>query len=67
MDKLTSAQVKIVEYLLENAKMTNKEVQELHNVKDSRTLKILKEMMDIGVLVKMGKLKGCYYILNEKE
>ena len=67
MDKLTSAQVKIVEYLLENAKITNKEVQELLNVKDSRALKILKEMMDIGVLVKMGKLKGCYYILNEKE
>lgn len=40
MDKLTSAQVKIVEYLLENAKITNKEVQELLNVKDSRALKI---------------------------
>lgn len=67
MDKLTPAQVKIVEFLLENKKITNKEVQDLLGVKDSRALKILKEMTDIGVLVKQGKLKGSYYVLNDKE
>lgn len=67
MDKLTPAQVKIAEYLLVNVKIINKEVQDLLGVKDSRALKILKEMTDIGVLVKQGKLKGSYYILNDRE
>lgn len=67
MDKLTSVQVKIVEFVLVNSKISNKEVQELLGVKDSRALKILKELVDIGVLVKIGKLKGSYYILNDKE
>ncbi len=66
MDKLTPAQVKILEFLLVNVKITNKEVQELLGVKDSRAFKILKELVDIGVLVKIGKLKGSYYILNDK-
>ncbi len=67
MDKLTPTQVKIVEFVLVNSKISNKEVQELLDVKDSRALKILKELVDIGVLIKMGKLKGSYYILNDKE
>ena len=67
MDKFTPAQEKIIEYLLENIKITNKEVQVLLGVKDSRALKILKEMTDKGTLVKQGKLKGSYYILNDKE
>lgn len=67
MDKLTPAQAKIVEFLSENIKITNKDVQELLGVKDSRALKILKELVEIGVLVKIGRLKGSYYILNEKD
>lgn len=67
VDKFTPAQEKIIEYLLENIKITNKEVQVLLGVKDSRALKILKEMTDKGTLVKQGKLKGSYYILNDKE
>ena len=67
IDNLTPTQVKLVEFLLENRKITNKEVQQLLGVKDSRALKILKELIDIGVLIKMGKLKSSYYILNYKE
>ncbi len=44
--------------------ITNKEVQNLLNVKDSRALKILKEMVVAGVLKKEGKLKGSYYKLK---
>lgn len=39
-------QVKNVEFLLVNRKITNKEVQELLGVKDLRALKILKELVD---------------------
>lgn len=31
------------------------------NVKDSRALKTLKELVEAGVLKKEGKLKGSYY------
>ena len=34
------------------------------NVKDSRALKILKELVAAGVLKKEGKLKGSYYKLK---
>lgn len=64
-DNMNVSQKKIVEYLLENDKITNKEVQLLLGVKDSRALKILKEMVEMGVLSKQGKLKGSYYILKE--
>ena len=65
MEQLNPNQAKIVEFLLNERKITNKDVQHLLGVKDSRALKILKEMMEIGVVVKRGKLKGSYYILNE--
>ncbi|MCQ2496165.1 MAG: putative DNA binding domain-containing protein [Lachnospiraceae bacterium] len=67
MDKLSPAQMKIVEYLLDEKRVTNKEVQQLLGVKDSRALKIIKELVDIGLIVKHGKLKGSYYVLNENE
>ena len=59
---MNSAQVKIVEYLLNNGKIANKEVQQLLGVKDSRALKIMKEMVEKGEVIKMGKLKGSYYV-----
>nr|WP_304710754.1 winged helix DNA-binding protein [uncultured Acetatifactor sp.] len=40
--------------------MTNKEVQNLLNVKDSHALKVLKEMVEAGILKKEGKLRGSY-------
>lgn len=66
-DKMTISQRKIVEFLLENEKITNKQVQQLLGVKDSRALKILKELLEIGVISKKGKLKGSYYVLKEIE
>lgn len=58
MDKLNLSQKNIVEYMLENGKITNKEVQQLLGVKDSRALKILKELVEMGVIVKQGKIDG---------
>lgn len=64
-DKLNLSQRKIVEFLLENEKITNKEVQQLLGVKDSRALKIMKELVEVGVIERQGKLKGSYYILKD--
>ena len=63
-DKLNDNYKKIVQYIEERGAITNKEVQSLLNVKDSRALKILKELVVAGVLKKEGKFKGSYYKLK---
>ena len=63
-DKSNDNNKKIIQYIEERGRITNKEVQDLLNVKDSRALKILKELVEAWVLKKEGKLKGSYYILK---
>ena len=63
-DKLTGNQKKIIQYIEEKGVITNREVQNLLNVKDSRALKVLKEMVEVGVLKKEGKLRGTCYKLK---
>ncbi|MCI9173818.1 MAG: hypothetical protein HFH49_02570 [Lachnospiraceae bacterium] len=63
-DKLNDSQEKIIRYIEERGTVTNREVQNLLNVKDSRALKILRELVEIGILKKEGKRKGSYYKLK---
>lgn len=63
-DKLNDNHKKIIEYIEDRGAITNREVQNLLNVKDSRALKVLKELVEAGVLRKEGKLKGSYYKLK---
>ncbi len=55
---------KIIRYIEEKGSITNREVQNLLNIKDSRALKILREMVEAGILKKEGKLKGSNYKLK---
>ncbi len=64
MDKLNASQQKIVEYIIENNRITNRQIQELLGIKDSRALKIMKELIELGVVERQGKLKGSYYVLK---
>ena len=66
-DKLNFSQKKVIEFILDNGKVTNKDVQQLLGVKDSRALKILKELVEKDVVVKQGKLKGSYYTIRKYE
>lgn len=66
-DKLNFSQKKVIEFILDNGKVTNKDVQQLLGVKDSRALKILKELVEKDVVVKQGKLKGSYYTIKKYE
>lgn len=50
----------------ETGRITNKDVQTLLQVKDSRALKVLNSLVIAGLLVKKGKLKGSYYIFNDE-
>ena len=49
-DKLNDNHKKIIQYIEEKGSIKNREVQNLLNVKDSRALKILKEMVEDGIL-----------------
>ncbi len=64
-ENLNIYQKKIFDFIQKNGQITNKQVQELLGVKDSRALKILKELVSMGVILKQGKLKGSYYIFRE--
>lgn len=63
-DKSKDNYKKIIQFIEERGVITNKEVRNLLNVKDSRALKILRELVEAGVLKKEGKLKGSYYKLK---
>ncbi|MCI9004579.1 MAG: winged helix-turn-helix transcriptional regulator [Lachnospiraceae bacterium] len=63
-DKLNGSYQKIIQYIQEKGTITNKEVQNLLNVKDSRALKILKELVEKGILKREGRWKRSYYELK---
>ena len=55
---------KVVEFLKINTKIFSQDVQKLFNVKERRARKILSNMVKKGILKKIGKTKGSYYILK---
>lgn len=63
-DKSNENRKKIIQYIEERGAITNREVQNLLNVKDSRALKILREMVEAGILEKEGELRGSRYKLK---
>ena len=65
-EKLNASQKKIIEYVEKNGMITNKEAQKLLSIKESRALKILRELTNLELLKKEGKSKGTYYILQNK-
>lgn len=64
IDDLSENHKRVIQYVKDNGRITNKEVRELLHVKDSRALKVLRELVEIGILIKEGKLRGSYYKLN---
>lgn len=65
-EKLNASQKKIIGYVEKNGMITNKEAQKLLDIKESRALKILRELTNLELLKKEGKSKGTYYILQNK-
>ncbi|MCP4405964.1 MAG: hypothetical protein GY801_52810 [bacterium] len=53
----------IVEVLEEHSRIRSKEVQALLQVKEARARRILKTMVDKGILEKRGRGKNTYYVL----
>jgi len=63
---LNEPQKRILQYVIENHSITNREVCNLLNIKDSRAYKVLKEMNDKGILYKEGSFRdSCYRIAED--
>jgi len=55
---------KILEYLQNHKQIVSEEVEQLLDIKERRAREILSNMAKRGLLQKIGKTKGSYYILN---
>jgi ATP-dependent DNA helicase RecG len=54
----------VLEYLQTHGSATSKKVEELLDIKESRTRELLKQMAEKGYILKQGKARGTYYILG---
>ncbi len=58
---LNDRQIKAVQFVKENSKITNKEYQELNDVSERTALRDLDELTNKSTLTKRGEKKGTYY------
>ena len=63
--QLNASQIKILDYLQMYDRITNKEVCDLLDIKDSRAYKILKGMNEEGIIKKEGSYRDSYYRIAE--
>ena len=59
-------QEKIIKYLKTNRTINNKDARELLGLADSTTKRILKEMVDKGILIVEGERKTRKYLLKDR-
>ena len=60
-------QARALQYIRENGSITNREFRGLINAVSAETLRLdLVDMVDKGILSKIGAKKGTYYVLREK-
>ncbi len=63
--KLNERQIKAVLYVKEKGKISNKEYQILNNVLYKTAYRDLEKLLEEKIIVKKGKKKGTYYVLNK--
>ena len=60
-------QARALQYIRENGSITNREFRGLINTVSAETLRLdLVDMVDKGILTKIGAKKGTYYVLKDK-
>lgn len=60
--KLTEQMITILDYISENGEITLEEIQNLLNIKETRTYVIMKQLINSGKVEKIGRGKGQKYI-----
>ncbi|WP_156099399.1 RNA-binding domain-containing protein [Caloranaerobacter azorensis] len=61
---LSEQEIRIIEYIKNNGKITSKEVEKLIGVKNRRAREILKEMIDRKIITRKGRGRSTYYSLK---
>ena len=64
-DDLSLEEQKILKFLQNNEKIYVKDVENILNLKTTQSKEILYKLVKKGILQKIGKTKGRYYILKE--
>jgi len=62
-DNLTRQEEKIIQYIDKHQRVVSKEVEKLLSIKESRTRELLKNMMDRGLIERLGRGRSTYYQL----
>ena len=63
-EKLQNRESEILEYIKMNGDIIRADAEELLGISASTTLRILKKMVEDGILLKQGKARNAKYILN---
>jgi ATP-dependent DNA helicase RecG len=64
--ELNSSEKLIVEFLQKNEKIYSEDVEKLLNIKEAMARRVLQKLVKKGILEKIGKTKGSYYILKRQ-
>lgn len=61
---LTERQMRIVEYINQNGKITNRDVRKMFKLSDEGALKEIKKLVKLEVIKSKGKGRALYYVLG---
>lgn len=61
---LNERQMKIIEFINENGKITNRDVRDMFKISDEGALKILKRLLSLEVIESKGEGRAWYYVLT---
>ena len=61
---LTEKQMKIVEWIIQNGKITNRDVRSMFKISDEGALKEIKKLLNLKVIKSQGKGRALHYILR---
>ena len=61
---LTEKQMKIVEWIIQNGKITNRDVRSMFKISDEGALKEIKKLLNLKVIKSQGKGRALHYVLR---
>ena len=62
---LSLQEEKIISYLESNKRIVSKDVEKLLGLKESRTRELLKQMVEKGIIVRLGSGRSTYYMMTD--
>lgn len=60
---LTEKQMKIVEFINQNGRITNRDLRSMFKISDESARKEINKLVDLGIIKSEGKGRGLYYVL----